>query len=124
MLQPGTCSAMRSSSITWAGTAGRARHALRHPGIVGRHDVRAAGAGDIGGEHRLHEIGQPVGIDPDVRVGVGDDLAGRVREADVARRAQPAVRHVDDAHARRCRRAIDAVASRDPSLTTMTSTLG
>ena len=39
-------------------------------------------------------------IDARVGVGVGDDLAGRFGESHVARRAQPRVRRVDDAHLR------------------------
>ena len=80
--------------------ARRARDALRHRRIVGRHDVRTAGADDVGGEERLDEIRQPVAIDARVGVGVGDDVAGRVGETDVARGAQAAVRNVDDADAR------------------------
>ena len=72
--------------------ARRARDALRHRRIVGRHDVRAAGADDVGGEERLDEKREPVAIDARVGVGVGDDLAGRLGQADVARGAQAAVR--------------------------------
>ena len=89
-----------------------------------RHDIGAAGAGDIGREHRLNEVGQPIGIDPGVRVGVGNDLPACGREPDVAGRAEAAVGHVDDPHSWHSRRAIEEVASRDPSLTTITSTLG
>ena len=100
MLQPGTCSAMRSSSSTCVGPPGaRAMHCAIG-GSSARHDVRSAGADDVRGEERLDEERQPVAIDARVGVGVGDDLAGGVGEADVARRAQPAVRGVDDAHAR------------------------
>ena len=81
-------------------SAGRARDALRHRRIVGGHDVRSAGADDVGGEERLDEKRQPVAIDARVGVGVRDDLAGRFRQADVARGAQSAVRGVDDADAR------------------------
>ena len=81
-------------------SARRARDALRHRRIVGGHDVRSAGADDVGGEERLDEKRQPVAIDAHVGVGVRDDLAGGLGQADVARGAQPAVRRVDDAHAR------------------------
>ena len=72
--------------------ARRARDALRHRRIVGRHDVRSARADDVGRQERLDEKRQPVAIDARVGVGVGDDLAGRLGEADVARGAQAAVR--------------------------------
>ncbi len=93
-------------------TARRARHALGHPRIVGRHHVGAARSGHGRMEERLHQIGQPVGIDPHVGVGVGHDLAGGVRQPHVARGRQAAVGDGDHAHAReapprwpRCRRA-------------------
>ena len=60
-------------------SAGRARDALRHQRIVWRHHVRTAGADHVGGQERLHEIGEPVRIDAHVRVGVGDDLAASPR---------------------------------------------
>ena len=80
--------------------AGGAGHALRHERIVGRHDVRAAGPDEGRREHRLHQIGEPVGIHADVGVGVGHDLAGGFGQADVAGRAQAAVGNVDDPDAR------------------------
>ena len=101
-------------------TAGRASDALRHRRIVGRHDVRSAGADDVGGQERLDEEGEPVAVDAGVGVGVGDDLAGRLREADVARRAEAAVRNVDDANPG-VPPAMSPVESREPSLTTMIS---
>ena len=77
--------------------ARRTRHALGNPGIVGRNHVRTARADHIRGEERLHQVGQPVGLDANVSVGVGDDLAGRFGQADIARGAQAAVRDGDDA---------------------------
>ena len=79
--------------------ARRARDALRHRRIVGRHDVRPARSDDVGVEERLDEKRQPVAIDARIGVGVRDDLSGRFREADVARGAQAAVRNVDHANA-------------------------
>ena len=99
MLQPGTCSAIAIVEQHVRRTARRARHALRHPRVVGRHDVRTAGADERRREHRLHQIGQPVGIDAHVGVGVGDDLAGGLGQTEVARGAEAAVRNVDDADA-------------------------
>ena len=81
-------------------TARRARDALRERRIVGRHDVGSARTDDVGMEERLHEKRQPVGIDARVGVGIGDDLSRGFRQTDVARRAQPLVRRIDDAHAR------------------------
>ena len=91
------CDAVVEHDVT--GSPGRARDTLRYPGIVLRHDVRAACAGDIGKEHRLNQVGQPIGINTGVCVGVGDDLAGCGRETDVARCAEAAVGRVDDPHA-------------------------
>ena len=101
-------------------SAGRARDALRHRRIVGRHDVRSAGADDVRGEERLDEERQPVAIDARVGVRVRDDLAGRLGEADVARGAQAAVA-VSMTRTRGWRRPISLVRSREPSLTRMIS---
>ena len=76
--------------------AGRARDALRHPGIVLRHDVGSARADRVGLQERLHEVDQPGGIDANVGVGVGDDGAGGTSAA--LRPAQSAVRGIDDGH--------------------------
>ena len=70
--------------------ARRARDALRHRRIVVRDDVRSAGADDVRGQEGLDEKRQPVAIDAHVGVGVRDDLAGRLRQTDVARGAQSA----------------------------------
>ena len=72
--------------------ARRARDALRDGRIVGGHDVRPARADDIRGQERLDEKREPVAIDARVGVGVGDDLARRFGQSDVARGAQPGVR--------------------------------
>ncbi len=80
--------------------ARRARDALRDRRVVGRDHVRAARADHVRGQERLDQEGEPVAIDAGVGVGVGDDLAGRFRQPDVARRAQPGVRGVDHAHPR------------------------
>jgi hypothetical protein len=72
---------------------------LRHPGVVSRDDVEPPRADDVVREERLHEIGEPVRVHPAIRICIGDDLTTRRRQAGVARGAQPAVRHVDDAHA-------------------------
>ena len=80
------------------GFAWRSRDTLRDPGIVGRHDVGAAGTGDIGEEHRLNQIGQPIRINAGVCVRVGDDLAGRGGKANVTGRTESAVGRVDDSH--------------------------
>ena len=101
--------------------AGRARDALRDRRIVGRHDVRSARADDVGGQERLDEKRQPVAIDARVGVGVGDDLAGRFGESDVARGAQPGVRRVDDADLRESGGRSRSVRSFEPSLTRMIS---
>ncbi len=81
------------------GPPGGARDALRHPRVFLWHDVGPARASNVGREHRLDEVRQPVGVDPGICVGVGDDLTGCGGEADVAGRAEPSVWHVDDAHA-------------------------
>ena len=44
-------------------------------------------------------VGQPIRVYPHIRVGVGDDLAGRGSESGIARRAQAAVWQVDDTDA-------------------------
>ena len=75
------------------------RDALRHRRIVGRHDVRPPGADHIGDEKWLHEICEPVGVDASIRVRIRDDFAAGLGQTDVARRAQAAVRDVDDARA-------------------------
>ena len=100
MLQPGTCSAVRSSSRTWVGSPGaRAMHCAIGGSSCG-HDVRATRADDVRGQERLHEKRQPVAIDARVRIRVRDDIAGRGRQADVAGGAQPLIRRVDDLHRR------------------------
>ena len=86
---------MRSSSSTCVGPPGaRAMHCA----------IGGSSAGTTFGppepttsevEERLDEKRQPVAIDARVGVGVGDDLAGRFGQADVARGAQAAVRRVD-----------------------------
>ena len=120
MLQPGTCSAMRSSSSTCVGPPGaRAMHCAIG-GSSGGHDVGSAGSDDVGGEERLNEKRQPVAIDASVGVGVGDDLAGRFGEPDIARGAQPWL-GVSMTRTRGCRRPISPVASFEPSLTRMIS---
>ena len=78
--------------------AGRAGHALRQPRVVGRHHVGAAGAGDVALPERLHQVGQPLRMDPHVRVGVGDDLPGGVGQRHVPRDGQAAGRSVDHPH--------------------------
>ena len=88
MLQPGTCSASSSSSSTCSGPPGEAAtHAATS---------ESSGGGRFGPPTAAHprraergdEVVEPVGIDHAVGVGVGHDLAGRGREADVAGRAQ------------------------------------
>ena len=79
------------------GPAGRTRDALGNPGIIRGNHVRTARTDNIRGEERLHQVSQPVGLDANVSVGVGDDLAGRLRQPDVAGRAQATVRDGDDA---------------------------
>jgi len=70
--------------------------ALRHPRVVRGHDVRSADARQVGGEQRLNEVRQPVGVDAYVRIGIRDDLAGSGGEPGVPSRAQAAVLQVDD----------------------------
>ena len=81
-------------------TARRPGDALRHRRIVGRDDVRSAGRHDIRVQERLDEERQPVGVDPGVGVGIGDNLAGGVRQPDIACGAEAAVRHFDQVRRR------------------------
>jgi hypothetical protein len=83
-----------------SGTAGGAGDALRDRGIVAGHDVRSARPDHVGDEKRLDQEGQPVRIDARVGIGVGDDLPGRFRQPDIARRTQPLIRRVDHPHPR------------------------
>ena len=78
----------------------RPSHALRDPRVIRRHDIRSAGRDDVRVEKRLHEIGEPVRIDADIGIGVGDDGACRGREADVARDAQAVVRRRNQSNER------------------------
>ena len=95
MLQPGTCSAMRSSSMTWVGLPGaRAMHCAIGGSSAGTR-LGPPRADDVRGQERPDEMREPVGIDPHVAVGIGDDLAGGVLQRDVAGRAQPAVGDVE-----------------------------
>ena len=61
----------------------RACYALGEPWVVGGNDVRASYANHVRCEQRLHQVGEPVGVDADIRVRVGNDLAGGGREAGV-----------------------------------------
>ena len=84
------------------GAARGAGNALRGRRIVGRNHVGTTSAGDVRRQEGLHEEGEPVAVDASIGVGVGDDRAGGSGQPDVARRAQPAVRDVDDLHRRMC----------------------
>ena len=86
--------AIVEQDVRWS--ARRPSHALRDPGVVGRADIGTAGADHVGRDKRLNQVGQPQRIDPHVGVGIGDDGAGRVRQAEVAGVTEPAVRDVDD----------------------------
>ncbi len=83
-----------------SGTARRASDALRHRWIVGRHHVRSPRADDVGREERLHEVREPVGVDPCVGVGIRDDFARRMGEPHVPGVAEAAVRDVDHSNGR------------------------
>jgi hypothetical protein len=80
--------------------AGSSSDALRDEWVVGWNHIRATGANDVRRDHWLDEKRQPVAIDPSVGIGVGDDFPGRLGQPHVSRRAQPAVRYVDDTNTR------------------------
>ena len=82
------------------GAARCTRHALCNRRVVCGHDVRPARSDDIRREERLDEKREPVRVHARVRVRVGDDLAGRLGQPDVARGAQARVRDLDDLDAR------------------------
>ena len=76
--------------VRW--TAWRPSHALRDRAVVGRADIRTARADDVGRDEWLDQYASHIGSTPHVGVGIRHDVAGRVRQADVARVAQTAVR--------------------------------
>ena len=120
MLQPGMCSASRSESRTWIGPPGAlATHCATGP---------SSGGGMFGPPmptwseslERGDEVGEPVRIGTGVVVDVGDDLAGRPLEPEVAGGASPRF-SVGSGGRPRTRSAIAAVPSVEPSSTTITS---
>jgi hypothetical protein len=78
------------------GTARRARHHLRQPGVFGRRQIGTADAGESLGAQAQHQEGQPVGVHGAVGVREGDDLAARRLDALVARHREPAVLVADE----------------------------
>ena len=67
---------------------------------LGRREVRPAHGHEAAAHELEDQEGEPVGVGHAVRVGVGDDLAGRRLGAHVARDAEPLVLLADDDHAR------------------------
>src|SRR5262249_2367926 len=70
------------------GPARRVVDAVGDPAGAGRRDVGAAHAGVRGGHEGPGEVAEPVPVGEGVVVDVGDDLAARLGETDVPRRAQ------------------------------------
>src|SRR5262245_22840997 len=72
---------------------------LSEPRIVDRYDIGSARTDDTRHDKGLNEVGQPVRIDPDVCVGIRDDISGRGVEPDVARGRETGILDIDDANA-------------------------
>ncbi len=77
------------------------RDALGEPVVVRGHAIRAADGHRIAAKKRLNEIVQPVGLDSNVGVDIGHDLAGRGARPDVARNAQTAARNANQPNVRK-----------------------
>jgi hypothetical protein len=80
------------------GPTGRVGHRFGHQTVAGRRQVRAADGGVLGRAKAVRQVVKPVRIRIGVIVGVGDDLAARQRQAQVARVAQAAVFRLDQSH--------------------------
>ena len=100
MLQPGHVLGDAIVEQDVGRSARSARHALRHPRIVGGHHVGPARGDDVGGEKWLHEIRQPVAIDAHIGVGVGDDLPVAADKPILRAALRPLFGVRDDPHVR------------------------